>query len=253
MDFSNRYVALGDSFTEGVGDHAPELPNGVRGWADRLAAHLASQDGDWGYANLAIRGRKMAQILDEQLEPALAMQPTLVTIYSGVNDLMRPAVDIDALLVSYDEAIGRLVGSGAQVLMFTGFDAKVSKIFARLRGRTAIYNELVREISDKHGTGLVDFWRFREFDDWRMWAEDRIHMSAPGHQRMAQRVLDALGRASSLPEPELPDLEAKSVAERLREQAEWTRDHVGPWIGRRVRGASSGDDLAPRWPQLRRP
>lgn len=95
--------------------------------------------------------------------------------------------------------------------MFTGFDAKVSKIFARLRGRTAIYNELVREISDKHGTGLVDFWRFLEFDDWRMWAEDRIHMSAPGHQRMAQRVLDALGRPSSLPEPELPYVEAITI------------------------------------------
>lgn len=253
MDFANRYLALGDSFTEGVGDHAPDLPNGVRGWADVVAAQLAEHDGDWGYANLAIRGRKMGQILDEQLAPALAMKPTLVTIYSGVNDLMRPTVDIDALMVRYDEAIGALVAAGAQVAMFTGFDAKVSKIFARLRGRTAIYNELVREISDKHGTLLIDFWRFREFDDWRMWAEDRIHMSTAGHQRMAQRVLGVLGKTSTLAEPALPVFEEKSTSERLKAQAEWTRDHVGPWIGRRVRGASSGDELDPRWPELRDP
>ncbi|ABY24591.1 lipase/acylhydrolase with GDSL-like motif [Renibacterium salmoninarum ATCC 33209] len=253
MDFANRYLALGDSFTEGVGDHAPDLPNGVRGWADVVAAQLAEQNGDWGYANLAIRGRKMGQILDEQLAPALAMKPTLVTIYSGVNDLMRPTVDIDALMVRYDEAIGALVAAGAQVAMFTGFDAKVSKIFARLRGRTAIYNELVREISDKHGTLLIDFWRFREFDDWRMWAEDRIHMSTAGHQRMAQRVLGVLGKPSTLAEPALPVFAAKSTSERLKAQAEWTCDHVGPWIGRRVRGASSGDELDPRWPELRNP
>lgn len=253
MDFSNRYVALGDSFTEGVGDHAPDLPNGVRGWADRLAAQLATHDGDWGYANLAIRGRRMAQILDEQLAPALAMKPTLVTIYAGINDLLRPSVDIDGLIVRYDEAIGQLTAAGAQVVMFTGFDARVSKIFAHLRGRTAIYNELVREVSDRHGTLLVDFWRFREFDDWRMWAEDRIHMAAPGHQRMAQRVLEVLGKPSTLTAPVLPELIVKSRTKKFRDQAEWTREHVGPWLGRRVRGASSGDELEPRWPQLRVP
>ena len=92
-----RYVALGDSFTEGVGDHDPARPNGVRGWADRVAEVLGAHDPGFAYANLAIRGRKLAPILDEQLEPALALGPDLVTVYAGANDIMRPSVDLETL------------------------------------------------------------------------------------------------------------------------------------------------------------
>ena len=88
----HRYVALGDSFTEGVGDHDPRLPNGVRGWADRVAEVLATHADDFRYANLAIRGRKMAAILAEQVEPALALHPDLVSVYAGGNDILRPRV-----------------------------------------------------------------------------------------------------------------------------------------------------------------
>ena len=79
----HRYVALGDSFTEGVGDPDPGRPNGVRGWADRAADVLATQTDDFGYANLAIRGRKLQAVLAEQIQPALALEPDLVTIYAG--------------------------------------------------------------------------------------------------------------------------------------------------------------------------
>ncbi|MCW2775627.1 MAG: putative lipase, partial [Nocardioides sp.] len=118
----HRYVALGDSFTEGVGDPDPARPNGLRGWADRVAEVLAAETADFGYANLAIRGRKLPAILDEQLEPALALEPDLVTIYAGANDILRPKVDIDAIVGRYDEALGRLAGSGARLLVFTAFD-----------------------------------------------------------------------------------------------------------------------------------
>ena len=110
----HRYVALGDSFTEGVGDHDPTLPNGVRGWADRVAEGLAARTADFGYANLAIRGRKMDAILAEQVEPALALRPDLVSVYAGGNDILRPKVSIDALVQRYDAAVapaGRLRGA----------------------------------------------------------------------------------------------------------------------------------------------
>ena len=118
----HRYVALGDSFTEGVGDHDADRPNGVRGWADRVAEVLAEQADPFGYANLAIRGRKMAGVLAEQVEPAVALEPDLVTIYAGANDILRPKVDIDTIVAAYDEGVGRLASTGARVLMFTGFD-----------------------------------------------------------------------------------------------------------------------------------
>ena len=200
MEFS-RYVAIGDSFTEGVGDPDPTRPNGLRGWADRVAEVLAGRSEDFGYANLAIRGRKLRPILAEQLEPALALGPDLVTSYAGANDILRPRVDIDALAAAYDEAVGRIVASGATVVLFTAFDAGGSAIYRPMRGRFALYTEAVREISERHGTLLVDFWRMREYRDWGYWDTDRMHLGPAGHQHMAMQVLDVLGVPHQLQEP----------------------------------------------------
>lgn len=236
-----RYVALGDSFTEGVGDHDPALPNGVRGWADRVAAVLAAGSDGFEYANLAIRGRKLRPILAEQLEPALAMRPDLVTLYAGANDVLRPRIDIDALMADYDDAVARLVSGGAHVLLFTAYDPGGAPVFGALRGRFAIYNEQVREIADRHGASLVDFWRLREYRDDRMWDLDRMHMSSNGHQRMAVAVLDALGITHQL--APLPHVERVALS-----NLAWVQLHAAPWIKRRLTGTSSGDALEPRWP-----
>ncbi|MFC8304927.1 SGNH/GDSL hydrolase family protein [Specibacter sp. NPDC057265] len=255
MEFKARYVALGDSFTEGLGDTDPSLPNQVRGWADRTAEQLAlAHPGQsWGYANLAIRGKKMQQIISEQIDAAVALQPTLVTIYAGINDLLRPKVDIDALMGSYSEGLAKLAGTGARLLVFTGFDASTSKVFASIRGRTAIYNELLREVVEGNGAELVDYWRFREYNDWRLWGIDRMHMSTPGHINMANRVLAQLGESARIPLAELAPLAIRTSSETFRDNAAWTREYVGPWVGRRLRGVSSGDNLQARWPELRSP
>jgi lysophospholipase L1-like esterase len=245
-----RYVALGDSFTEGVGDPDPSRPNGVRGWADRVAEVLADRDPEFRYANLAIRGRKLAQVVDTQVEPAVAMRPDLVTLYAGGNDLMRPKVDIDAIVARYDEAVGKLAATGATVVLWTGFDASGSAVFGKLRGRTATYNELVREVADRHGTLLVDYWRMREYRDWRMWDVDRLHMSSAGHQRMAIAVLDVLGVPHDLRPLPLPDLRVLTAAERRRADLDWARSHAAPWVHRRLTGRSSGDGRTAKRPDL---
>ncbi|NKX50226.1 SGNH/GDSL hydrolase family protein, partial [Arthrobacter deserti] len=229
MAFTERFVALGDSFTEGVGDDDPSLPNGVRGWADRVAEQLMLADTSWGYANLAVRGKLLNQVLAEQLDAALALQPTLVTLYAGGNDILRPAVDIDELMAGYDEGVARLSASGARVLLFTGFDSSKSAVFGRTRGRTAIYNEWVREIADRHGALLLDYWRLREFQDWRYWAEDRLHMSSAGHTLMAKRGLEVLQAEDVISLPELPALAALSRREAFAADARWVRRHVVPW------------------------
>lgn len=245
----HRYVALGDSFTEGVGDADPELPNGVRGWADRVAEVLARQaGGDLLYANLAIRGRKLGAVLDEQLEPALAARPDLVSLYAGGNDIMRPRVDIDALVARYDEAVGALAATGATVVLFTAFDPAGFPIFSTGRGRFAIYNELVREVAHRHGARVVDFWRMREYRDPRMWDVDRLHMSSAGHQRMAMAVLDELGVRHDLEPLALAEPVARSPREQRAENLAWARSHAAPWVRRRLTGTSSGDALSPRHP-----
>ncbi|TQF66046.1 SGNH/GDSL hydrolase family protein [Rhodococcus spelaei] len=246
----HRYVALGDSFTEGLGDPAPSRPNGLRGWADRVAEQLATRTDEFGYANLAVRGKLLDQVLDDQLDAAVALEPDLVTVYAGGNDMMRPSVDIDGLVERYDAAIGKLTATGARVAVWTAYDAGWNAIFKAMRGRTAVYNELVREVVERHGATLVDFWRFDGYDDERMWDWDRLHMATPGHERMAVEVLDALGVPHELDAPDLGPVPVQTTAERRRVNYTWTKDFLGPWIGRRLTGRSSGDTVTARRPEL---
>ncbi len=246
----HRYVALGDSFTEGVGDRDADRPNGLRGWADRVAEVLAAQTDDFGYANLAIRGRKLKPILAEQLEPAIALAPDLVTLHAGANDVLRPRVDLDDLAAAYDAGVARLAATGARVVLFTIFDPGSSGIYSGLRGRMAIFNEHVREISDRHGTTLVDMWRMRDGDPAEVFDTDRMHLNSVGHQVIAFAVLDALGiehQVNALPRPPVPVLSGR---ERLRENVVWTREFLGPWVHRRLTGRSSGDLIDPKRPGL---
>jgi lysophospholipase L1-like esterase len=247
----HRYVAVGDSFTEGVGDPDPSRPNGVRGWADRVAEVLAGHTGDFGYANLAIRGRLMRRIIDEQIEPALALSPDLVTIYAGGNDLIRPRVDVDALAVMYDVAIGKLAATGATVGVFTAFDPGGGGPFAPLRGRFAVYNERVREIADRHHAVVLDSWRMRPARPELMWAEDRLHLGPLGHRAVAIEVLDTLGVRHHL---ELPDptgsLGDTPFRAGTRADLEWLLRHAAPWVRRRLTGRSSGDGVTPKRPTL---
>lgn len=245
-----RYVALGDSFTEGLGDPDPTRANGLRGWADRVAEVLAVTTDGFRYANLAIRGRKLHRVLSEQFEPALALKPDLVTCYAGANDILRPRVDIDALAAAYDEAVGRLVADGVTVVLFTAFDPGHSAIYRPMRGRFALYTEAVREISESHGTLLVDFWRMREYRDVGYWDVDRMHLGPPGHQRMAIAVLNTLGVAHDLA-PLSPRVHPELTGRELRaHHLDWTRTHAAPWVHRRLTGRSSGDGVSAKRPTL---
>ncbi|EIE99102.1 SGNH/GDSL hydrolase family protein [Saccharomonospora glauca] len=246
----SRFVALGDSFTEGVGDDDPSSPNAVRGWADRVAEQLAFLRADFTYANLAIRGRLLPQVLAEQLAPAVEMKPDLVTLYAGGNDLMRPKVDIDALCADYDAAVERLAATGATVVLFTGVDGVADPVFRRMRGRTAVYNEHVRLIAARHGALVVDMWAMRVLRDRRLWSADRIHLNTAGHVVIAAAVLDTLGVEHSLSPAPLGEPVMLSRAQRRAENLRWVREHALPWIGRRLRGASSGDGLQPKRPSL---
>ena len=247
---SKRLVVMGDSFTEGVGDDDPAAPNGVRGWADRVAEQLAAREPGFRYANLAIRGKLLPQVLGEQLEPGLALDPDLVSLYAGGNDLMRPKVDIDAMLVDYEAAVARVRATGARLILFTGVDGVEDPLFRAIRGRVAIYNELVRGIAARHGALLVDLWSMRQLCDRRFWAPDRLHLNALGHTEVAIEVLRVLGVDHPLISPELSPREVLSPAARRSQNLQWAREHALPWVRRRVKGESSGDAMAPKRPKL---
>ena len=100
------FVAIGDSFTEGLDDW---LPSGYpRGWADRVAERLGDGRPDFRYANLAIRGKRLHQIVEDQVPVAERLRPDLITFCAGGNDILRPQCDPDSLAARYDRALGRV-------------------------------------------------------------------------------------------------------------------------------------------------
>ncbi|CAB4693206.1 unannotated protein [freshwater metagenome] len=110
----------------------------------------------------------------------------------------------------------------------------------------------MRESAERHGASVVDFWRLREYRDWRLWDPDRMHMGPAGHQRMAIEVLDTLGVAHDLRPLPLVDPPALSRREALLEHGDWLRTSAAPWVHRRLTGRSSGDGLSPKHPRLAR-
>jgi lysophospholipase L1-like esterase len=243
-----RYVAIGDSFTEGIGDPEPASPGGFRGWADRVAEVLSAQTADFAYANLAIRGRLMQQIFDQQLEPALELHPDLISISAGGNNIIRPGSDPDAVAAKLDEAVGRLRENGATVIVFTGPDIGMTPVLGRTRGKVAIFNENIHAIALKHDAVVADMWALRQLSDSRMWAPDRLHFSPVGHNTIARMVLDTLGVANDL-EPFSPDpLPAVSWRQARAGDIGWARVHLVPWMIRRIRRRSSGDFITPKRP-----
>lgn len=243
-----RYVAVGDSFTEGVGDSEPRAIGGLRGWADRVAEVLNDQTEDFAYANLAIRGRLIQQILDEQVEPALEMRPDLISLCAGGNDLLRPGGDPDEVAQRLEQGVAELSRDNATLLIFTGVDVKFSPVFRMIRGKVAIYNENIHAIADKYDAIVADQWKLRELHDPRMWDSDRLHLSPLGHHTVALMVLEALNIRHSL-EPETPEtLPSKPRRVARAEDLEWAREYLVPWVVRRIRHQSSGDGRSPKRP-----
>lgn len=244
-------MAIGDSFTEGVGDWEPRLPNGVRGWADRVAKQLSKEDPQWRYANLGIRSRRLDRIIEEQIEPALAMNPDVISFYAGGNDILEFRKDLDKVLADYRAAVERLATSGAQILLFTGFDIPVHPMLAPFKRRNWKFNDCVRELAAQYGdtVTLVDYWQWDVYADRRMWDVDKLHMNRAGHRYMAIRILELLGANHQLVFEPFADARRIGFIQATRRDVEWLRQWVLPMFGRRLRGVTLGDELAPRWPQ----
>lgn len=225
------------------------LPNGVRGWADRVAEKLAKAEPGWYYANLAIRSKRLRQIVSEQLEPALAMKPTLVTLYAGGNDILDFGTDMDQLLAEYEGLVSRLAGTGATLVLFTGYDVRVSAVLEPFRRRNFIYNARVREIASRYGAVLLDYWCLDAYHDQRMWDVDRLHMSKAGHKYMAAQVLDHLGVPHSFTPKDWDPPAKPGLREWAAGQRQWIGDWVLPLFRRKLQGVTLGDSLSPRWPE----
>ena len=246
-----RFVAIGDSQTEGVGD-LPNADGTDRGWADRFASTLARVNSGLLYANLAIRGRKTEQVLEEQFEPALAMEPDLVSVIAGMNDLIRPGFDVDRTVAMMDRMERAFVDSGATVITITYPDPDgLGPIGKMVEDRVREFNQGIRETTSANGTLLLDLEPIKATSDTRIWRPDRLHLNPDGHWRMAQGMLSLVSPDLADPtwEEPLPPPLAESSGSRAMDEAEWVVRYLLPWVGRRLTGRSSGDGRSAKRPE----
>jgi phosphatidylinositol alpha 1,6-mannosyltransferase len=238
-----RFVALGDSLTEGLCDTSRMAAGEYRGWADRLATMLAQGRGRFEYANLAVRSRRVRDLVDEQAPRALAMAPDLVAVFMGANDLVGHAADPVRLARQVEEVVRGLRAAGSDVLLVTPFlpDRPAARIFAR---RFAAYARELRRIAADADAYLLDAAALPALGDRTMYADDLVHLSSRGHRYLAYRAAEALG---------VPDAEALGLlddalhgfdpAEEQAQRGDWLRTHALPWVWRRMHGRTAGDGL----------
>ncbi|MET9293213.1 SGNH/GDSL hydrolase family protein [Streptomyces sp. NPDC003077] len=233
------FVAVGDSFTEGMSDHLPD--GSYRGWADLLAARLAARTPGFRYANLAVRGKLIGQIVDEQVRPAAALGADLVTLVGGLNDVLRPKCDLDRVCGRLEQAVEHLAPRCRQLVLMRS-PGRRGPVLERFRPRMDALYAHIDALARRHGAVVVDLFASRALADPRMWAADRLHLNAEGHRRVAEAVWQALGHP---PESDwdapLPAFIRPGWAARRTADARFAREHLLPWIGRRLSGRSSGD------------
>jgi len=237
------FVAVGDSFTEGMGD---ELPDGrPRGWADLVAMGLAAAStSPVTYANLAIRGRLLAPIAGEQMDAAITLKPELITLNGGGNDILRPRVSIEAIASELVESAQRAVDAGIRVLVVSGANpSRHIPMGARVQRRGDLLAAAVVGRLDGTTMTFVDNWADSELGELRYWSRDQLHLGPLGHRRVAANVLAAL-------EVPVPDFGAEPGEPARPRTADYWREYVLPWIGRRLTGRSSGDNREPKLPTL---
>jgi lysophospholipase L1-like esterase len=243
-----RYAALGDSFTEGLMDVTG--PDGRHvGWADRVAATLAERSPGLEYANLAVRGKVMSQVVAEQVPVACDLKPDLVTLAAGVNDTLRRTYDVHASATHLENAVRSLRDVGSDVVLFAfGDPSRRSTVMGSVTRRIAAANAATHAIAERYGCRVVDFWGTAVFDDDRYWDADRLHLSPEGHILAARAALQTLGFGDDRWRTPHPRPATAPALRRAGGHLAWVGGHLGPWLGRRIRGRSSGDGVVAKQP-----
>ncbi|MFI1535015.1 SGNH/GDSL hydrolase family protein [Streptomyces anandii] len=242
-------VAVGDSFTEGMSDLLPD--GSYRGWADLLAARMAARHSGFRYANLAVRGKLIGQIVDEQVEVAAAMRADVVTLVGGLNDTLRPKCDMGRVRGLLTEAVERLAPSCERLVLMRS-PGRQGPVLERFRPRMEQLFACVDELAERHGAIVVDLYGAPSLADPRLWDVDRLHLTAEGHRRVAEAVWQALGYEPEDTEWRTPMAATAppNWAGRRLADARFARQHLLPWIGRRLTGRSSGDGRPAKRPEL---
>jgi phosphatidylinositol alpha 1,6-mannosyltransferase len=243
-----RYVALGDSVTEGLGDTSRMPPGEFRGWADRLAQLLAAAGrAPIGYANLAVRSRRVADVVDDQVPQAIALGADLVSILVGGNDLVRATARPVVLADRVGAAVARLRATGCDVFVVAAFMPERPRL-AAIRARFRSFNARLAVHAATHGAVFLDVASDASLTGDGRWADDRVHLNSAGHRALAYAAAGVLGvpDASQLAVLDAALHEGDEVDQPQLGTLDWVRVHVAPWVVRRLRGRTAGDGRDPK-------
>lgn len=246
-----RYVALGDSLTEGLGDETFKQSRIDAGWADRfaglLALEAAGQGKDFFYANLALRGKKIQHVFDEQLRKALILNPDIITIMAGQNDLLGSKGRLSELEHQLKIGIAKLQGRGITVLLANSINPNHLAVFRPLAHLAEEMSMMLGRVAEEMKVPLHDIHGIKQFSNLAFWASDMVHFSSQGHILVANRAAELLGLSHRICD-QFENLDLRT-RRRLGELLRWVIVDVIPFCWRRIRRVSSGDGLEPKLPE----
>lgn len=193
----HHYVALGDSFTEGIGDPVEGFAS--LGAADRLAAALRRHNPDLRFTNLAQRGLGLSEIRQQQLEAAVRLEPDIASVVAGANDIMTGRFSATRWEVEFRMMYQALTWAGAAVITATLPDFPILRTLAgplqaRVRGNLVRGNDLIQRLAAEHHAILVDAWAISARAGADDWSADGVHLNARGYFKFAQETLKAIAR-----------------------------------------------------------
>ncbi|MFB5249265.1 SGNH/GDSL hydrolase family protein [Bacillus mycoides] len=187
-----RFVAIGDSFTEGIGDEVEGIA--LKSWVDHFVQLCVD---DLKYANFAKRGLVTKEIRSQQLEKALTFNPDLVSLIAGANDVLKGRWNHHTYKNDMEFMIDTLSKTDADIIIANLPDFTVRLPFSSekkqvLKEQLLEANEVILSLSREYELHHVDFWNHHLVNDNTLWSTDLIHPNSKGYVKVAELIFSSL-------------------------------------------------------------
>lgn len=186
------YIALGDSTVEGIGASSVSktYPAIIRTALKRTYKKVE-------YYNFGKGGAKIQNVLNNQLSKTIDLQPHLITISIGANDIFKRtsvkkfSEQLDYLLLQLTEKTkATIVINTIPDLSSVPSIPPVLKTYCKVQGIR--FNKKIKKLATKHSVVLVDFYTQtkilgKQYPE--IFASDGLHPSDIGYAIWAHAVL----------------------------------------------------------------
>ena len=195
-----RFVGLGDSLTQGVGDPRPGragFAGKLDGWVSYFASAVRASGRPVEVRNVAVAGARIEHVIGDQLQQALSEPADEMSCIIGINDLWDPNLDLDQFATQFDKLFRDLAERSPIVItasihdVFAPFPVR-APLRERLNLNVATMNEIIAGAVADHGLVLVDLAGRPDMFTSAVRALDRLHPNRYGHQLIAAEVVREL-------------------------------------------------------------